>query len=377
MIQVDIQKNLGTFQLNIHFQSESRRIGILGPSGCGKSMTLRSIAGVERPDSGRILVDGQVMFDSNRHINVKPQKRGIGYLFQNYALFPTMTVAENIGAGLKGTSGQKKEQVACMVERFQLVGLEHHLPGQLSGGQQQRAALARIMAYQPEVLLLDEPFSALDDHLKEHLQQEMAELLKDYGGTVILVSHSRDEIYRFCQELVIMDGGYDICHGRTEAIFRKPRYIRAAQLTGCKNIVEMKRLDEHHASVPEWGFLLKTRQEIPADTTHLGIRAHDFVPLWEEPPFDPGRAEPGSRPVDGVPQAGPGSRPVNCIPVQIRSMARLPFEDRYYLQGAEENMEICWFLQRDLQQAVAEKGLPRWLTVPEEKVLFLREKPFP
>lgn len=179
-LEISIQKRLGGFQLDMHLQSGSRRIGILGVSGCGKSMTLRSIAGVERPDSGRILVDERVLFDSKKHINVRPQKRSIGYLFQNYALFPTMTVAENIGAGLKGSREEKRERVARMVERFQLSGLESRLPGQLSGGQQQRTALARIMAYEPDMILLDEPFSALDDNLKERLQQEMWELLEDY-----------------------------------------------------------------------------------------------------------------------------------------------------------------------------------------------------
>lgn len=352
-VEVEIKKKLGAFQLQMHFASSSRRIGILGASGCGKSMTLRSIAGVERPDSGRILVDGQVMFDSKGRVDRKPQKRSIGYLFQNYALFPTMTVAENIGIGLKGTKGQKKERVAQMMERFQLMGLWNRLPGQLSGGQQQRTALARIMAYEPDMLLLDEPFSALDDNLKERLQQELWELLGDYPGTVILVSHSRDEIYRFCQELVIMDQGHAICQDETEALFRDPRYVRAAQLTGCKNITALQRLDPHHGRVPGWGLLLETSREIPAEATHLGIRAHDFVPLWKS-----GCQE--------------GQSLANCIPVQIKSMARLPFEDRYYLQGAEKGEEICWFLQREMQQAVETKGMPGWLKVPEEKLLYLK-----
>lgn len=157
-MEIEIKKKLGAFRLQVYFKSSSRRIGILGASGCGKSVTLRSIAGMERPDSGRILVDGRVMFDSERHIDIKPQKRSIGYLFQNYALFPTMTVAENIEAGIKGTNGQKKERAVQMMERFQLTELRDRLPGQLSGGQQQRTALARIMAYEPDMILLDEPF---------------------------------------------------------------------------------------------------------------------------------------------------------------------------------------------------------------------------
>ena len=193
-ISVDIRKKLGDFSLEISFESDSRRIGILGPSGCGKSMTLKSIAGIEKPDSGSIRIDDRVLFSQEQKINLKPQKRRVGYMFQNYALFPTMTVEQNIGAGLGLSDDDRSARVADMVRRFNLQGLEKHLPGQLSGGQQQRVALARIMAYRPDIILLDEPFSALDEHLKERLQHEMMSMLEDYEGQVILVSHSRDEI---------------------------------------------------------------------------------------------------------------------------------------------------------------------------------------
>lgn len=165
-IKVDIKRKLGEFSLDINFQTESKRIGILGASGCGKSMTLKSIAGIETPDFGMIQIDDKVLFDSANKVDLKPQKRNVGYLFQNYALFPTMTVAKNIAAGLKGSKEEKQKKVQEMIEKFELTGLADRLPGQLSGGQQQRVALARIMAYEPDVILLDEPFSALDVFLK-------------------------------------------------------------------------------------------------------------------------------------------------------------------------------------------------------------------
>ena len=161
-LSVDVNKNLGDFHLNVRFQTEASRIGILGATGCGKSMTLKSIAGIETPDEGKIMMNDKVVYDSRQKVNIRPQKRNIGYLFQNYALFPTMTVAKNIAAGLKGTKQEKQERVARMIRTFQLEGMEERLPGELSGGQQQRVALARIMAYEPDVILLDEPFSALD-----------------------------------------------------------------------------------------------------------------------------------------------------------------------------------------------------------------------
>ena len=196
-IKVQIKKKLDSFLLDMEFQSESRRIGILGASGCGKSMTLKCIAGIETPDEGHIEVEGRTLFDRENRTDLKPQKRNVGYLFQNYALFPTMTVEKNIAAGLKGTRREKEARVREMMIKFQLQGLGKRLPGQLSGGQQQRVALARIMAYEPDVILLDEPFSALDMHLRDRLQQELMEMLADYKGSVVMVSHNRDELYLF------------------------------------------------------------------------------------------------------------------------------------------------------------------------------------
>ena len=198
-MEVKIHKKLGEYELDVYWKSMKKRIGILGASGSGKSLTLKSIAGIEHPDKGYIRIGEHILYDSDSGTCLKPQKRNVGYMFQNYALFPAMTVAQNVGAGLSGDKKKKQEQVKKMIRHFRLEGLEKRLPRELSGGQQQRVALARIMAYEPSVILLDEPFSALDVFLKDRLQQEMMELLSDYDGTVILVSHSRDEIYRFSE----------------------------------------------------------------------------------------------------------------------------------------------------------------------------------
>ena len=156
--------------LEADFEQEEGCMGILGASGCGKSMTLKCIAGIETPDSGRICLDGQVLFDSEKKINQKPQKRQVGFLFQNYALFPTMTVEENIGCGVRDRS-LRKQIVREQIQRFQLQGLENLKPSQLSGGQQQRTALARMLAGQPRLILLDEPFSALDSFLRDQMHR--------------------------------------------------------------------------------------------------------------------------------------------------------------------------------------------------------------
>lgn len=155
--------------------------------------------GSRRPDEGRIVLNDRVLFDSEKKINLTPQKRNVGYLFQNYALFPNMTVEANIAAGLKCPEREKQEIVREMIRLFKMEGLEKRYPSQLSGGQQQRTALARILAYEPDVIMLDEPFSALDFYLKEQLQLQVKEVLKNYSGDALLVTHSRDEVYRFCE----------------------------------------------------------------------------------------------------------------------------------------------------------------------------------
>lgn len=363
-IKVQIQRKLDSFLLDISFQSECRRIGILGASGCGKSMTLKSIAGIETPDQGHIEAEGRTLFDRADRINLKPQKRNVGYLFQNYALFPTMTVEKNIAAGLKGSRQENEVRVREMVKKFQLQGLEKRLPGQLSGGQQQRVALARIMAYEPDVILLDEPFSALDMYLKDRLQQELMDMLADYRGTVIMVSHNRDELYRFSEELLIIDQGHIAAAGETKELFRNPVSREAARLTGCKNFSRARRADAHTVEAEDWGIILHTKGEIPEDVQWLGYRAHDFVPVW-------------------------GERGENMLRFDLESSALLPFERNYYLRpensagyiesGAaadtdhhQEAQNICWFVQREKIEELDAKGFPNYLLFKEDRILFLK-----
>lgn len=347
-LSVNVKKRFPDFSLDVRFESSASRIGILGASGCGKSMTLKCIAGIETPDQGEILLGPRVMYRSADRTCVKPQKRNIGYLFQNYALFPTMTVAKNVGAGLKGSRRQKEERVREMLHTFQLEGLEERLPGELSGGQQQRVALARIMAYEPEVILLDEPFSALDQFLKDRLQQELYEMLETYAGTVILVSHDRDEIYRFSEELLVMDRGRVITGGKTRELFADPGYLEAARLTGCKNFSRVQRTGAHRMEALDWGIGLQCKREIPGNIAYVGFRAHEFVPVW-------------------------GEKKENCIRFRLAGSAELPFEKNFYIlpenEHAREN--LCWFLQKDKWELLREKGLPDYLELPESRLLFL------
>jgi molybdate transport system ATP-binding protein len=285
--KVSIRKKLSrTFTLETEFETGGRAsgcLGILGASGCGKSMTLKCIAGIETPDEGFISINGRVLFDSSRKINLRPQVRRVGYLFQNYALFPRMTALENITAGLPGRTARAEKllKAAAWIRRFGLEGLENRYPAMLSGGQQQRTALARMLIGEPEALLLDEPFSALDTNLREQMQIQTLELLENRNDA-ILVTHSRDEVFKLCGELLIMDRGRALKKGKTGELFRNPGLVAAARLTGCKNISPVKRTGEREIFALRWGLTLRTALPVGDDITHVGIRAHDFTPAGNE-----------------------------------------------------------------------------------------------
>lgn len=277
---VDIKKNLGSFHLQVSFETSGGTLGLLGASGCGKSLTLKCIAGIERPDSGRIVLDGVTLFDSEAGINLPPQKRHVGYLFQNYALFPNMTVKQNIMCGLKHEKDKTERERLCseMIKLLQLEGLEKHKPAQISGGQAQRAALARIMVNRPGLILLDEPFSALDSHLRMKLQIELRELLRSYGREAILVTHSRDEAFHMCDSIAVVDGGRIEALKPTKALFADPETVASARITGCKNIAAARKCGEFAVEVPEWGIRLETKKPVGEGIKAVGIRAHYFNP---------------------------------------------------------------------------------------------------
>ena len=204
-LSVHIRKKLRSFCLQADFETEDGILALLGPSGCGKSMTLKCIAGIERPDEGIISLSGRVLFDSSRKINLPPQKRRVGYMFQDYALFPNMTVRKNVLAGM----GKKPDPASAdpFLEKFRIADLADRLPGELSEGQKQRTAMARIAAQAPDVILLDEPFSSLDIVLKWQLEKEMLQVLTEVKKPTIFVSHNIDEVYRMSREVCAIKDG--------------------------------------------------------------------------------------------------------------------------------------------------------------------------
>ncbi|MCD7808919.1 MAG: sulfate/molybdate ABC transporter ATP-binding protein [Erysipelotrichaceae bacterium] len=338
-MKVDIHKKLKEFDLNVKFQIDQGCLGILGASGCGKSMTLKSIAGIVSADSGYISIDDKVLFDSQNKVNLKPQKRKVGYLFQNYALFPNMSVEQNIACGLEK---KDDERINEMIQRFHLQGLEKRYPRQLSGGQQQRVALARILAYEPSVILLDEPFSAMDTFLKEELRLELIKVLKEYKGVSLLVTHDRDEAYQLCDNLMLLDQGKVIAFGKTKEVFENPGTIKAARLTGCKNISRIERISDDKVKALDWNDLeLEVSQEIDDSIQYIGIRAHDMHITDSK---------------------------VNRIPVGIPQVSEMPFEWYVTLENG-----LWWKIEKDMHIHDYHDMLPEFLTIAPQSILLLKD----
>lgn len=272
---VDIEKKLGDFNLKVNFEAGNETFAILGASGCGKSMTLKCIAGIEKPDRGRVILDGRVLYDSEKRINVPVKTRNVGYLFQDYALFPNMTVLENIMCGIKEKGQAGREKAKEYISRFYIDGLERLYPWQLSGGQKQRAAMARMLAAAPDIIMLDEPFSALDNYLKWQLEQEIMKLLKDFGKTVLFVSHDRNEVYRLTDRIAVMEKGQLVDIQEKKALFDNPQSLAATLLTGCKNITRIERRDNGRFYAVDWGIFLKSDKNME-NVKYAGFRAHYF-----------------------------------------------------------------------------------------------------
>jgi molybdate transport system ATP-binding protein len=211
---------------------------LFGPSGCGKTTLLRCLAGLERPETGRIEFQGDVWFDASQSLFRTPQQRDIGFLFQEYALFPHLTVAQNIGYGLRRCQADKRRRRTTeIMERFQLGDLAGRYPQQISGGQQQRVALARALVRRPKLLLLDEPLSALDAILREGLRSQLRRLLAEFSIPVLIVTHDRTEAIALGDRIAVMDGGEIRQHDSVETVFSHPRDLAVAKIVGVETIV--------------------------------------------------------------------------------------------------------------------------------------------
>ena len=345
-IYVDIEKTLGSFHLKVKFEAADETLALLGASGCGKSMTLKCIAGIEKPDKGRILVDDVVLFDSEKRINLTPQQRRTGLMFQNYALFPNMTVLQNIrtGANRETDKNKRSAAVAAVMESFGLTPLANHLPHQLSGGQQQRVALARILVSNPRILLLDEPFSALDSHLRFRLEQEVRHVIRQFGKTVLLVSHDRDEVFRMSDSIAIMDGGSIQAIGTRAEVFFNPQTRKGAVLTGCKNISAMEILAPGLVRATDWDMTLEV-PDPPANAKAIGIRMHDIRP-------------------------GPKKNSCRC---RVMEEIENPFSYTIMLQPLNANCTspIGWEMDKEVWREIHSDEIE--ISIPPQALLLLRD----
>lgn len=344
-ISADIEKRLGSFTLKLAFDAGDETLALLGESGCGKSMTLRCIAGIVRPDRGRITVDGVTLFDSEKHIDLTPQRRRMGLLFQNYALFPNMTVLENIRAGAHRERDRRKRErmVSAVMDSFALGELAARYPHQLSGGEQQRTALARILVSDPMALLLDEPFSALDSHLRFRLEREVRAVIREFGRTVLLVSHDRDEVFRMADKIAVMRaGGIEVC-GRRDGVFANPETRAGAVLTGCRNISRLTRREGNRGYAEDWGMPL----ELPGgagECAYVGIRMHDVRP-------------------------GPGENSFLC---RVVEEIENPFSQTVMLQlPGEGHTPVGWETGKQTWRQYRAPELE--INLPKERLLLLRE----
>ncbi len=267
-VTVNARKTFPSFSFNVEYSSSAEITALLGPSGCGKSMFLRTLAGIITPDEGLVMTGDRVLFDSDRKINIKVQERRVGYLFQNYALFPTMNVYKNLTLALKGKTKAEKMKLAGDCADF--LGISHllnRMPEDLSGGEKQRVALARLLVTDPDIILLDEPFSALDTGLRESLAREMKTLLKESGKTVILVTHDVEEAYFMSSHTCLLTNGRILETGDNESLFHHPKTKEGAALLGIKNIAKV-----NNNFIEEWGF--SPRQELT--TPFVGVPSTAF-----------------------------------------------------------------------------------------------------
>ncbi|MFL0267108.1 sulfate/molybdate ABC transporter ATP-binding protein [Candidatus Clostridium radicumherbarum] len=351
---VDIKKNLSDFSLNVNFECKNSRLGILGESGSGKSMTLKSIAGLITPDEGRIILNGRTLFDSNNNINVPIKDRNIGFLFQNYALFPHMTVENNIKYALYKKSAEEKNKIADdLLSLLHIEDLRKRYPHEISGGQQQRAAIARALAVNPEALFLDEPFSALDNHLKGVMLREMSHTLSRYRGVTLYVTHNLEEAYQLCEDIMIISKGSIAAIGNKKEIFKKPPSAEAAKLLGYKNISTAKKISSDYVNALDWGLNIKVPNHIKESITHVGIK-ENLIQLYN----------------------GETDNNFHCWPLYT---SETPFSVFVYLSFEEKVSEnsdyhLVWEVSIDKWENIKNMPKPWKIHLDESNIIFINEK---
>lgn len=352
-LQVDVERRLENFDLNVSLRTSQGAVGLLGPSGAGKSMTLRMIAGLTAPDRGRIVLNDRVLFDAETRQNVPAAARRVGVVFQDYALFPHLTVAENVGFGIRNLSAAaRRQRVDRQLASLQISELANRFPREISGGQRQRVAIARCLATDPDALLLDEPFAALDPHLRRQTEEQLRRALADFRGPVVFVTHDMEEAFRFCTDLLVLDAGSIIASGPKHKLFEDPGSVAAARLTGCKNIAPARAIGPNRISVPAWNCELTTSRHVDEGLTHVGFRSHQI------------------RFVDS--ELGE-----NIFPCWLVSSSEAPHEMTLYLRlhspaGSADTAQLQADVPKELWRMLSSKPQPWSILLAAEGLLMLR-----
>ena len=283
MFSLDLHKRFGDFTLDAAWTSRHPIVALVGPSGSGKTLSLQCIAGLVMPDTGRIASGERVLFDSGTRTNLPPQRRHIGYVFQGYALFPHMTVAQNIAYGVR-TRAELRNRATAVIDRLGLRALSSRYPSELSGGQQQRVALARALAPDPDVLLLDEPLSALDAPLRRELAGELSRTLREWGTRAILVTHDLSEAYQIADDVVLYEDGKTSGAMSKNDLLWNPTSERVARLIGARNILRAPVSHiTNEAVVLDWR---GERLEAARSPSHvLHARAGDEMAFFVRPEY--------------------------------------------------------------------------------------------
>lgn len=285
MISIALLKRYGDFTLDVLLDAPVGEITVLfGPSGAGKSLTLAMIAGLIAPDAGSIVVGERVLFDAQRGVNLPPQARRIGMVRQDLALFPHLSAADNIAYGLRGPKKERSRRVRELLELTRLGGLGRRKPAELSRGQQQRVALARALAIDPMLLLLDEPFSALDLNTRVELRRELKELQRRFKTSMLFVTHDLGEAALLADQMAVLDRGRILQCGTVQEILRAPQSTRVAAIVGVKNILPATVLDETHLRVGEVELEVNTRGFMPGASVFLCLRADRVMLIRPQSP---------------------------------------------------------------------------------------------
>ena len=364
-LELAIKKQFGAFTLDVAVEAGDETLGFLGASGCGKSLTLRCIAGIETPDEGRIVVNGTVFYDSTQRINLTPQQRKTALLFQNYMLFPNLLVEDNVGAGIpKQVSKEERARIiAEELHRFGLEGFEKRYPSQLSGGQQQRVALARMLAARPGILMLDEPFSALDSHLKGVLEQNLVSLFDAFQGTILYVSHDIDEALRFCDRIAVVDGGAIMEIDSGEDLVHHPQSEAALKLSGCKNAPAVVYEEPYKVHVPSWGISLTTEEPVPSDVRYLGVRAN-YIRVADGPGVNNFRVR-----VDRVSDAR--FERMALVGFLDRNPEDPPAVERMDNEMTYLHQHMFWRTSKDGSSWLPQEGDELWIHIPPERIYLV------